>query len=207
MVAQKQRVLSNRVSRAAERHLSQSCKVMARLVATHGPCVLAAREFRFFQALATAIISQQLSAKAAETIKQRVFEIVPKFSPSGFLSISDTSFRHAGLSTAKTRYIRELSNRINDGLINFEVLIRKPDEEVISALIELPGIGRWTAEMFLIFGLRRPDVLSIGDAGLQRAVRLLFGDDAALDSVGQTWRPYCSVASWYLWQHLDSGQL
>ena len=78
-----------------------------------------------------------------------------------------------------------------------------PDADVIAALVELPGIGQWTAEMFLIFGLSRPDVLSLGDAGLQRAVRLLFGDEAKLEHMGQSWRPFCSVASWYLWRHLD----
>lgn len=205
MAAQKQGVLSSHAMRTAERYLSRSCAVMARLVATHGPCPLASREFRPFQTLATAIISQQLSAKAAETIKHRVFKIVPCFSPASFLGVPVTALRRAGLSAAKARYIRELSNRANDGRLDFDVLIRQPDEEVITALIELPGIGRWTAEMFLIFGLKRPDVLSIGDAGLQRAVRLLYGD-VKLEDIGEMWRPFRSVASWYLWQHLDSSK-
>ncbi len=204
MATQKHRGLSIQATRAAERHLSQSCKVMARLIIEHGPCSISKRTLTPFQTLASSIISQQLSAKASRTIKGRVFEIIPSFSPDGFLTVNDAELRRAGMSLAKARYIRELSHSINNGLINFDALIRQPDHEVMNALIELPGIGRWTAEMFLIFGLKRPDVLSIGDAGLQRSVRLLYGKKASLEIIGQRWRPYCSVASWYLWQHLDS---
>ncbi len=203
MASTEYRLLSERAMRAAESQLSQSCAVMARLVSAHGPCPLATRDFRPFQTLATSIISQQLSAKAADTIERRVLEIVPNFSPAGFLGVPIDALRSAGLSFAKARYILELANRVNDGRLDFSVLVHHSDEDVIVALTELPGIGRWTAEMFLIFGFRRPDVLSLADAGLQRAVRLLYGDDAELKSLGQVWRPYCSVASWYLWRHLD----
>ncbi len=113
------------------------------------------------------------------------------------------ALRGAGLSFEKARYILELANRVNDRRLDFSVLVHHSDEDVIVALTELPGIGHWTAEMFLIFGFRRPDVLSLADAGLQRAVRLLYSDDAELKNLGQVWRPYCSVASWYLWRHLD----
>jgi len=187
----------------AQRHLRKSCGVMERLIAQHGPCRLADREFRPFQTLANSIISQQLSAKAADTIERRVHAIVPGFTPAGFLAASPEALRAAGLSSAKARYIVELARRVSDGRLNLEAMQDAPDEDVIAALVELPGIGQWTAEMFLIFGLRRPDVLSVGDAGLQRAVRLLFGEDATLEHVGQPWRPYRSVASWYLWRHLD----
>jgi len=187
----------------AEQHLRQSCGVMARLIAQHGRCPLADREFRPFQTLANSIISQQLSAKAADTIERRVQVIVPGFTPAGFLAVPREALRAAGLSSAKARYIVELAQRVSDGRLNLEAMQHAPDADVIAALVELPGIGQWTAEMFLIFGLCRPDVLSLGDAGLQRAARLLFGDDAALDRVGQSWRPYSSVASWYLWRHLD----
>lgn len=188
----------------AEHHLHQSCRVMARLIAQHGPCPLADREFLPFQTLANSIISQQLSAKAADTIERRVQAIVPGFMPAGFLAAPPEALRAAGLSSAKVRYIVELAQRVSDGRLNLEAMQQAPDPEVIAALVELPGIGQWTAEMFLIFGLRRPDVLSLGDAGLQRAARLLFGDDAKLEHVGQSWRPFCSVASWYLWRHLDA---
>lgn len=196
--------LSERTIREAERYLSQSCEIMAGLVSVHGPCPIADREFLPFQTLATSIISQQLSAKAADTIERRVLAIVSSFNPAGFLAAPPDALRGAGLSSAKVRYIIELAQRVNDGRLDFDALLKQADEDVIAALVDLPGIGRWTAEMFLIFGLRRPDVLALGDAGLQRAARLLYGENADLESVGQTWRPYCSVASWYLWRHLDS---
>jgi DNA-3-methyladenine glycosylase II len=177
---------------------------MARLIVEHGPCPLADREFRPFQTLVNSIISQQLSAKAADTIERRVQAIVPSFTPAEFLAVSTEALRAAGLSSAKARYILELAQRVSDGRLNLEAMQEAPDADVIAALVELPGIGQWTAEMFLIFGLSRPDVLSLGDAGLQRAVRLLFGDDAKLEHMGQSWRPFCSVASWYLWRHLDA---
>ena len=190
---------------AAEKHLSRACAVMARLIATHGRCEIIERNASPFQTLAGSIMSQQLSAKAAATIKRRVLDIVPNFDPVGFLTASPDSLRAAGLSIAKARYIRELANRVNDGRINFNTLAEQPDDEVILTLIELPGVGRWTAEMFLIFGLRRANVLALGDVGLQRAARLLYGAAVDLESVGLTWQPYSSVASWYLWRHLDTA--
>lgn len=197
-------VLSERASRIAEKHLGQSCAVMQRLVTTHGHCPLAKREYRPFQTLATAIISQQLSAKAADTIERRVLDLVMSFTPIGFLEVPFDALREAGLSSAKARYILELSKRVRDRRLDFDSMMHRSDEDVISELTGIPGIGRWTAEMFLIFGLKRPNVLSLGDAGLQRATRLLYGDSACLESVGKAWRPYCSVASWYLWRHLDA---
>lgn len=190
--------------RAAEKHLSRSCEVMAGLVSVHGKCPIAGRPFQPFQTLVTSIISQQLSAKAADTIARRVSEIVPTFAPADFLRVSHDVLRGAGLSSAKSRYIIALSNRVVDGYLDFDALPCLPDDDVIAALVEIPGIGRWTAEMFLIFGLRRPDVLALGDAGLQRATRLLYGEDATLETLAESWRPFCSVASWYLWRHLDA---
>lgn len=198
--------LSIKTVREAEKYLSLSCEVMARLVTTYGSCQLVNREFRPFHTLATSIISQQLSAKAADTIKRRILKVVPTFHPSEFLAVPLEVLRKAGLSTAKAKYIFELATRVDDGRLNFDVLLHQTDDDVIATLTELPGIGRWTAEMFLIFGLRRPDVLATGDAGLQRAVRLLYGDAADLNSIGQAWKPYCSVASWYLWRYLDSKE-
>lgn len=205
MATPKPHTLSAKTVRKAERYLSLSCDVMAQLVVTHGTCQFANRKFRPFHTLVTSIMSQQLSAKAADTIEQRVLEVVQTFCPSSFLGVPIEVLRKAGLSTAKAKYIIELATRVNDGRLNFDALRHQSDDDVITALTELPGIGRWTAEMFLIFGLKRPDVLAIGDAGLQRAVRLLYGNAAELESIGQTWKPYCSVASWYLWKHLDSN--
>jgi DNA-3-methyladenine glycosylase II len=197
--------LSTQTIGIAEQHLSQSCAVMARLVLAHGRCPIVERDLSPFQTLAGSIISQQLSSKAADTIKRRVLEVVPSFTPEGCLSVSFDVLRGAGLSARKTSYIIELSRRVHDGRLDFDALAGQPDDDVITALAALPGIGRWTAEMFLIFGLKRPNVLALGDTGLQRATRLLYGEDAELESVGRAWQPYCSVASWYLWRHLDAA--
>jgi len=203
-VSPKSRALSKRTVNAAERWLSRACPVMSQLIVQHGPCSLATGKYEPFKTLVTSIIGQQLSAKAADTIKRRVLAIVAEFTPAAFLNMQPSVLRDAGLSTAKTRYILELSNRVIDGRLDLAGLTVQPDEAVIAALTDLPGVGRWTAEMFLIFSLRRPDVLSLGDAGLQRATKLLYGENVELGSTGEVWRPYRSIASWYLWRHLDS---
>lgn len=200
----KQVIISRWSVQEAEQHLRQACPVMERLIARHGPCLLAERAFHPFQTLVCSIIGQQLSSSAASTIECRVHAIVPDFTPAGFLEVSVEALRAAGLSSAKVRSIVELSRRVSEGQLNLMILTELCDTDVITTLVELPGIGRWTAEMFLIFALHRPDVLSLGDVGLQRAVRLLFEGDRGLERVGQSWRPFRSVASWYLWRHLGS---
>ncbi len=205
----KQPILSKKNIHKAQKHLGKSDKVMASLISAHGPCPLGIREYRPFHTLMTSIIGQQLSAKASNTIENRVKEIIPSpFCHSDILAMDVEKLRGAGISRPKIRYIRELAERISDGRICFDERLKsKSDNEVIQELIEVPGIGKWTAEMFLIFGLRRPDVLSLGDAGLHRATKLLYNnnhstDDFSLQSVSDVWRPYRSVASWYLWKHL-----
>ncbi len=199
-----------RAIRKGERHVAGADPVMKRLVARHGPCPLAGRDFEPFHMLANSIISQQLSTRAAASIKRRVGELlgVP-FQAQRALSLAPRRLRHAGLSKAKTRYIRELAARVGDGRIDFRRIICLDDEAVIEKLIEVPGIGRWTAQMFLLFGLRRLDVLALGDAGLQRAARNLYGrgrrSDHLLPRVAEAWRPYRSVGSWYLWRSLEDG--
>jgi DNA-3-methyladenine glycosylase II len=188
---------------AAEKSLAAACPVMAGLIAAHGRCPLGGKALDPFETLATSIVSQQLSTKAADSIKARLCAISPGLAPEGLLAAKPEDLRAAGLSGAKTRYILELAKSAADGSLDFASLRRLPDEEVADVLIKMPGVGRWTAEMFLIFGLRRPDVLSPGDAGLRRAARLLFGEDALLEVVSEPWRPHRSVASWYLWKHLD----
>jgi DNA-3-methyladenine glycosylase II len=131
------------------------------------------------------------------------------FNIEKILSTPPEVLRTAGLSAAKTRYISELAARVQDGRLNFGELIALEDEGLIGKLIEVPGIGRWTADMFLLFGLKRLDVLAIGDAGLQRAAHLLYGrrrkSPVLLARVAESWRPYRSVASWYLWRSLENG--
>ena len=194
--------------RKAERHLAKVDPVMKRLIAEHGHCPIAAREFAPFHLLANSIISQQLSTQAAATIKQRVGELVGvPFQTDKVISASTEQLRGAGLSQAKTRYIRELAACVSDGRLAFDQIVLLDDETVIEKLAEVPGIGRWTAEMFLLFGLKRLDVLALGDAGLQRAARTLYGkkrrSKTLLGRVAEIWRPYRSIASWYLWRSLE----
>jgi len=197
-----------RAFRRAERHLAKADPIMKRLIARHGRCPLAEREFQPFHMLANSIISQQLSTKAAAAIKQRLAALIPlPFEPDRFLQISTEQLRIAGLSQGKARYIHDLAVRVNERRLLFDEFVLKDDETVIETLAECPGIGRWTAEMFLIFGLKRLDVLAVGDAGLQRAARILYGkkrrSKTLLPRVAESWRPYRSVASWYLWKSLE----
>ncbi len=185
-------------------HLRLSDPIMAGLIERHGPCTLAHRPFEPFHTLTASIISQQLSAKAADTIERRIAQLAPSpFQPKDILQIPASRLRRAGLSFRKAAYIHELAQRVADKQLSFDTLATADNDAVLTALIELPGIGQWTAEMFLIFGLKRPDVLSLTDAALQRAVRLLYGPLKQLRLVGRPWQPYSSIASWYLWRHLD----
>ncbi|MBL0375121.1 DNA-3-methyladenine glycosylase 2 family protein [Rhizobium sp. KVB221] len=193
----------------AGRHLTASCAIMAELVARHGRCTLMDRDYQPFETLAASIIGQQLSVKAADTIERRVLEAIGgSWSPGGILAAEPERLRTCGISNAKVKYIRALAERVAAGAMDFDAMTAEPDNEVvINQLVTLPGIGIWTAEMFLIFGLKRPDVLSLGDAGLQRAVRQLYGEDQTMADIGERWRPYRSFASWYLWRHLDAAPL
>jgi DNA-3-methyladenine glycosylase II len=178
-------ILIDRVIRKAERHLAKADPIMKRLIARHGRCPLAEREFQPFHMLANSIIGQQFSTKAAAAIKRRLAEIIPPpFVPERFLQIPPNNFVPPACRRAK-----------------------QATSTIYEMLAECPGIGRWTAEMFLIFGLKRLDVLAVGDAGLQRAARFLYGkkrrSKTLLQRVAQDWRPYRSVASWYLWKSLE----
>jgi DNA-3-methyladenine glycosylase II len=180
---------------------------MAQLVSELGPCSIEQRAGNYFYTLVRSIISQQLSAKAADTIESRISALVPApFDPSQLLAVPLEALRNAGLSSRKAAYIHALAKSLLNGRIDFDDLASCSDESVITALTELPGIGRWTAEMFLIFGLKRLDVLALGDSGLRRAARMLYPDvkqAEILEVVSEPWRPYRSVASWYLWKRLD----
>lgn len=197
--------LTDRVKLDAITHLATADSVMAKLISTHGPCRIGHRKRDPFDILASSIISQQLSVKAADTIEKRVRALVTSFEPSAVLTVSHELLRGAGLSNGKAKYLHALATQIVDGKLDFVLLKRSSDEQVVEALTEVPGIGRWTAEMFLIFGLKRADVLAVGDVALQRAVRNLYGSRKTLERAGKNWRPYASVASWYLWRSLESG--
>jgi DNA-3-methyladenine glycosylase II len=195
----------------ARRVLARRDPILRDLMRRHGPCGLADSQHTDpFVALVHAIISQQLSTKAAATIAGRVEALLggtPE--PARVASVSDVQLRGAGLSGQKIRYLRDLCRRIEDRSLPLDALEAMADEDVIAALTQVTGIGRWTAEMFLMFRLHRPDVLPVGDLGIVKAVQRNYRmrkvpSVARLHRLGEAWRPYRSVACWYLWASLDN---
>jgi DNA-3-methyladenine glycosylase II len=195
----------------ARRLLARRDPVIRDLMRRHGECGLArAQREDPFRALLHAIIAQQLSTKAAATIERRfaaLFDGRP--TPEAVTAATDAQLRSVGISPQKTRYIRDLCARTRDGSLALEALGQLSDDEVIAALTGVKGIGRWTAEMFLMFRLHRPDVLPVGDLGIVKAVQRAYKLRAAptpdrLTRMGESWRPYRSVACWYLWASLDN---
>lgn len=194
--------------RAAERHLSRVDPVLAGLIRRHGPCQLGGRRRDPFHILCTSIISQQLSAKAADTIQARVQASLgakPHLKPAHLLGARHEALRACGLSNAKARWMVEIARRTDAGEFSFRTLARLDDEAAIEALDALPGIGRWSAEMYLIFALDRLDIFAMDDVGLRRGVNRLYGKGKPLSdrrtlAITRPWAPYRSVASWYLWR-------
>ena len=198
----------------ARRALMRRDSVIATLIRQHGECGLASSQRTDpFHALLHAIIAQQLSTKAAKTIEGRfsaLFDGGP--TPAAVARASDEKLRAVGLSPQKLKYVRDLCARILDESLNLDALALLTDDEVIEALTSVKGIGRWTAEMFLMFRLHRPDVLPVGDLGIVKAVQRAYKlralpTPARLMKIGETWRPYRSVACWYLWASLDAPPL
>ena len=195
----------------ARRLLARRDPILRDLMRAHGPCGLAARQHANpFKALTRAIVGQQLSAKAAATIFARFEALFDTFpTPAQVLAVSDDRLRGVGLSSQKLGYLRDLCRRIVEGELPLDVLDRMDDEAVIERLTQVKGIGRWTAEMFLIFRLQRPDVLPVGDLGIVRAVQRAYKlrkapSPSRLTRIGEAWRPYRSVACWYLWASLNN---
>ncbi|PYE55831.1 DNA-3-methyladenine glycosylase family protein [Deinococcus yavapaiensis] len=155
-----------------------------------------------FASLVRSVIGQQVSVKAADAIERRVRELAPNLAPHELAALPHEALRGAGLSNAKVRTVHELAHRTETGVLDIGALEGASEEDVIAALSSIPGIGRWTAEMFLLFALGRPDVFSWGDGGIRRAVKALYGEDAGPE-VSEAWRPYRSLASRYLWRFLS----
>ncbi len=195
----------------ARRVLARRDPVIGALMRTHGTCGLArAQREDPFRVLVQAIISQQLSTKAARTIGQRLAALYDgNLTPQAVATTADPALRGVGLSGQKARYLRDLCEKVRDGSLVLHSLTGLPDDEVIAALTQVKGIGRWTAEMFLMFRLHRPDVLPVGDLGILKAVQRAYGlrkppTAARLMKIGEPWRPYRSVACWYLWASLGN---
>ena len=201
---------------AATDELAGRDPVIARLVAAAGPCELGGRrELTHFGSLCRSITFQQLGGKAASTIFGRFVVAATgggtavDLIPEGVLACTEEEMRAAGLSAAKTRSIRALSERASSGELPLDDVHAVGDEELIERLSAVPGIGRWTAEMFLMFQLGRLDVWPVGDLGVRKGYATAWGlpempTPKELDAYGETFRPYRSVAAWYCWRAVDT---
>lgn len=195
--------------REAILHLQQSDPVLARIIERVGDFRMEFRE-PGFQTLVRSIVYQQLSGKAAFTILSRLLAAVPggQLTPDAVLALTKEEMRALGLSGQKTAYIRDLAERTRSGEIQFELFPAMTDQDVIEHLTRVKGVGVWTAHMFLIFALQRPNVLPTGDLGVRAAIRKAYRlrdlpKPVKVEKIAKRWHPYCSVAAWYLWRSLD----
>jgi DNA-3-methyladenine glycosylase II len=196
----------------ARRVLLRRDPVLADLIRLHGACRLAeALRVDHFAALVRAIIFQQLSTKAASTIHGRLVGLMPDglVTPEVLLALTEEQLRAVGVSRQKAMYLRDLCEKVANGDVTLDAVDALDDESVIAALTKVKGIGRWTAEMFLMFRLHRPDVLPVGDLGIVTAVQRAYGlrkrpTPDRLRRLAEPWRPYRSIACWYLWRSLDN---
>jgi DNA-3-methyladenine glycosylase II len=192
-------------------HLREADAKLARVIDAVGPCTMRpAREGTHFTHLARAIVYQQLSGQAAATIHARVVErLGGAMTPDAVAALDHTALRGAGLSAAKTNALRDLAARVADGRLVLEGIETADDDAVIDALVQVRGIGPWTAQMFLMFRLGRPDVLPVLDLGVRKGAQQVhrlraLPDAERLERLARPWRPWRSVASWYCWRALDS---
>lgn len=189
-------------------HLKKSDPVLRAIIERLGPCRM---EFGppEFHSLAEAIVYQQLNGKAAVTIFKRFAALAGEpLTPTGVLKLTDEQMRSVGLSKQKTAYLKDLAAKTNAGLLDFSKLPTLPDEEVIKHLTQVKGIGVWTAQMFLMFTLKRENVLPTGDYGVQAAIKKHYKKrklpkPQVMEKIAKCWEPYRSVACWYLWKSLD----
>jgi DNA-3-methyladenine glycosylase II len=194
--------------RKAVNHLKKSDPVLRAIIEHVGPCRM---EYGVpeFCSLAEAIVYQQLNGKAAVTIFNRFAALAGEpITPEGILKLSDEQLRSVGLSKQKSAYLKDLAAKTAAGLLDFSRLPELKDEEVIEHLTQVKGIGVWTAHMFLMFSLRRPNVLPTGDYGVQMAIRKHYKKRKLpkpkdMEKIAKAWEPYRSVACWYMWRSLD----
>ena len=202
----------NQTNAAAHRkailHLKKSDPTMAALIARLGPCRMEFGE-PTFHSLAEAILYQQLNGRAAVTIFNRFTALAgDPLTPEGILKLTDAQMRQVGLSRQKTSYLRDLAEKTHAGLLEFERMPEMTEEEVIAHLTQVKGVGVWTTHMFLMFTLRRPDILPTGDYGVQAAIKKHYKKrkwpkPAVMEKIAKPWSPYRSIACWYLWKSMD----
>jgi DNA-3-methyladenine glycosylase II len=188
-------------------HLTQTDPTLAELIQLVGSFTLQLSEAGF-ATLVDSILSQQISSKAAASILNRLTEAVEELTPQALLTHTVETLRPLGISRQKAAYLLDLATKVQEGQVNFAQLHQLADEAVIQHLTQVKGIGRWTAEMYLIFALGRPNVFPVQDLGIQQAVQRLYKltdppQKAVLKQIAAAWDPYCTVASWYLWRSLD----
>lgn len=185
-----------------------SDKYIGPLIKKYSPCRIRKQsKFKYFEALVDAICSQQLLGKAAATIFGRVKNGLGKITPENILKTADKKFRGWGLSRAKTLYVKDLAKRTMNNELRTMDLDKLPDEEVIKELVSVKGIGRWTSEMFLMFSLARPDVFPVDDLGIRNGMEKLLKKELKADKLAKfslRWKPFRTVASWYLWRSLEN---
>jgi DNA-3-methyladenine glycosylase II len=193
----------------ARRALMRRVPRLGLVIKQVGPCLLhESRTRHAFAALVRAVIAQQLSGKAARTIHDRVMAIVggvDRLEPAALLAADPAALRTAGLSRQKISYLQDLSAHVADGRLDLDALESMPDQDVIEAITAVRGFGRWSAEMFLMFRLNRPDIFPVADLGIIKGVQKLMGmkrrpSPRTMTRIAEQWRPYRSVAAWYLWR-------
>ncbi len=192
----------------ALKHLAAADARLAAIIKSVGAYEIKLRKDPF-QSLVEAIIYQQLAGSAADAIYGRFVKIYGRFPrPAQLLATPDSKLRACGLSARKIEYLKDLSSQVSDDRLKLALLPKMPDEQVIEQLVQVKGIGRWTAEMFLIFCLGRPDVLPVGDLGLRKAMQQVYSlaelpSPARMREIAQLWKPYSSIATWYMWKSLE----
>ncbi len=202
--------------KSARLHLQKSDPVMKGLLNRHGPFTAKAKTDRF-GTLVSSIISQQISTAAAATIKRRLHQAImdraglsklPTLTADHLKQFDLDSFREIGVSRQKATYLLDLADKVQVGTVELHKMARMSDEQIIEQLIQIKGIGRWTAQMFLIFSMARMDVLPVDDLGIKNAVQRQYQLDdlpsaMQIEKIAEPWRPYATVASWYLWRSLE----
>lgn len=207
-VSAAQMVLSNGSPESALSHLRSVDPILAGIIERVGKYAMQYHE-PTFRALVRSIVFQQLHGKAARAIFDRLQQKAGgEITSESILKLRPAQMRAIGLSKQKLTYIRDLARKTRDGLVEFEKFPQMSDEEVIAELTQVKGIGEWTAHMFLMFALRRPNILPVGDFGVRSAIRKAYGmkvmpKPRTMERIAKSWHPYRSVASWYLWRSLD----
>lgn len=193
----------------AIRHLRKTDATMGQVIRNVGPFTLKKLPGGF-EVVVRSILSQQISTAAAATIRKRLESLLPKgrIVPDALAALTDEQLQSVGVSSQKRSYVRDLTQKTLDGTINFRRIAAKPDEDAIEELIQVKGIGRWTAQMYLIFSLGRLDVFAPDDLGLQNAIRALYDTPEKpkrthFEAIAEPWAPFRTVASWYLWRSLE----